>query len=339
MAQNPRLTGYSVTVAALLALAGAVCAAGGPGSTTAPFLKLPTGARAIGMGESYVAAGDDVQCIGWNPAGLAKSKVSQLTFMHAEWIEGIRYESLAYAQPMGGLMTLAGGIDFLLTSPIDRTVFVNGAGTAGLQQGPEVWDIDSSSGVFEVSNVVVTLGGAVDASAMKLIPVPNVQLGLNARALVQKVDKESNNGIVADIGALWSPETIPDLRFGTVFQNIGKTFGKGSSGYSTPMTFRIGAAYYLFNRGMVVDADIYQPVDMPMRISAGLEYWYKNTIAFRMGYKLQGFKTDLNEYKTGGLEGFTLGAGFRFSPIQIDYSYQTLGFLGQTHRVSLTVNL
>ena len=338
MPQNADIKRLSLTVAIVLALA-TVAIAGGPGSTSAPFLKLPTGARAIGMGESYVAAGDDVQAIGWNPAGLAKSKVRQLTFMHSEWIEGIRYESLAYAQPIGGLMSVGGAVDFLLTSPIDRTVFVNSAGAMGLQQGPEVWDIDTAGGVFEVSNVVVTAAGALDASAMKILPIPNVQIGANARALIQKIDKQSNFGAVIDIGALWSPETIPDLRFGMVLQNAGPALGSGSAKSLPPLSFRTGVAYFLFNRVMVMEFDIYQPVDMPMRLSGGLEYWYKNVIAFRTGYKLQGFKADLNEYKTGGLEGFTLGAGFRFRPVQVDYSFQTLGFLGQTHRVSLTVNL
>jgi len=115
--QNPFNIRLTLTVAVILALA-TESIAGGPGSTSAPFLKLPTGARAIGMGESYVAVGDDVQAIGWNPAGLAKSKMRQFTFMHSEWIEGIRYESLAYAQPLGGLIAVGGGVDFLLTSPI-----------------------------------------------------------------------------------------------------------------------------------------------------------------------------------------------------------------------------
>ena len=338
MPQKPNFSSLSLAVAVLIALVGEAIGSGGPGSTSAPFLKLPTGARAIGMGEAYCAAGDDVQAIGWNPAGLAKSKVRQLTFMHAEWIEGIRYESLAYAQPFGGLMSLGGGVDFLLTSPIDRTVFVNTAGVMGMQQGPEVWDIDANGGVFEVSNVVVTLAGAVDASAMKIIPVPNVQIGANIRALVQKVDKSNDFGGVVDLGMLWSPETMPDTRVGMVLQNAGPALGKGSSKSMPPLSFRTGIAQYVFNRVMVVEADIYQPVDMPMRFSAGLEYWYKNTIAFRTGYKIQK-KLDLNEYKTGGLEGFTLGAGFRFQPIQVDYSFQTLGFLGQTHRMSLTVIL
>jgi len=338
VAKNPIISRLSVAITVVIGFTGIAFSAGGPGSTAAPFLKLPTGARAIGMGESYVASGDDVQAIGWNPAGITKTKVRQLTFMHSEWIEGIRYESLAYAQPLTGFISLGGGVDFLITSPIDRTVFASGAEVAGMQQGPEVWGIDSGSGTFDVSNVVVTAAGAVDASAMHWIPIPNVQLGATARALVQKVDKQSDFGAVVDIGALYTPETVPDMRLAMVAQNIGPALGKGSASALPPISFRAGVAYWLFNRVMVVESDLYQPIDMPLRWSFGTEYWYRNAIAFRAGYKLQG-KPDLNEYKTNGLEGFTLGAGFRFLPVQVDYSYATLGFLGQAHRVSLTVNL
>ncbi len=322
----------------LILLCAGTAGAGGPGSTAAPFLKLPTGARAIGMGESYVAAGDDVQAISWNPAGISKMRNRQFTFMHSEWIEGIRYESLAYAQPFAGLFSLGGGVDFLLSSPIDRTVFVQGSGNAGMVEGPEKWGVDSGQGVFEVSNVVVTAAGAVDASAMHLIPLPNVQMGINVRALVQKVDKESAFGGIFDLGAMWSPETMRDLRLGIVAQNVGPALKSGGGSNIPPISFRMGVAYWLFNRVMTLAADYYQPIDNLARLSAGCEYWYRNALAMRVGYRYQS-KIDLNEYKTGGLEGFSLGAGFRFQPVQVDYAYATLGFLGPTHRISLTVNL
>ena len=45
--------------------------ASGPGTTAADILKIGVGARAIGMGEAYVAQADDVSSLYWNPAGLA----------------------------------------------------------------------------------------------------------------------------------------------------------------------------------------------------------------------------------------------------------------------------
>src|SRR5437773_2646847 len=40
--------------------------------TGADFLKIPIGARAVGLGQAYTALAQDVDSLTWNPAGLAK---------------------------------------------------------------------------------------------------------------------------------------------------------------------------------------------------------------------------------------------------------------------------
>lgn len=45
------------------------------------FLRLPAGARAAGMGETFVAISDDATATHWNPAGLGRYPLS------AEWVE------------------------------------------------------------------------------------------------------------------------------------------------------------------------------------------------------------------------------------------------------------
>jgi hypothetical protein len=314
--------------------------AGGPGSTSAAFLKLPSGARAIGMGESYTAAGDDVQSIGWNPAGIARMQHREFTFMHAEWFQGIRYESLAYAMPLGGFIFVGGGIDFLNSGSIDKTTF-NDLGSPGLgaATGPESVGF-TSAGTFSVSNVVVTGTGAVDLSGLRWIPIPNVQGGVNVRVLMQKIDKKSQAGAIIDMGALWTPVALPNFTAAAVAQNLGPTV----DGKLPPFTFRLGGSYKWLNGNLITASDLLVPVDNYPKLSLGAEYWYKNLVSFRSGYRLTGnsatkkFGADPNLYGTGGLEGLSMGAGFRYQIVQIDYAFATLGFLGATHRVSLTVN-
>lgn len=314
--------------------------AGGPGSTSEAFLKLPSGARAIGMGESYTAAGDDVQSIGWNPAGIARMQRREFTFMHAEWFQGITYNSIAYAMPLGGFIFVGGGVDFLDSGKIDKTTF-NDFGTGlGSVIGPESVGFTSGTDTFSVSNVVVTGTGAVDLSGLRWIPIPNVQGGMNVRVLMQKIDKQSAAGAIVDLGALWTPVTVPNLTAAAVAQNLGPSVG----GKIPPFTFRLGAAYKWLNGNLLTASDLLIPVDNYPKLSLGAEYWYKNLISFRSGYVLTGnsatkkFGADPNLYGTGGLEGLSMGAGFRYQIVQLDYAFATLGFLGATHRVSLTVH-
>lgn len=54
------------------------------------FLSIGLGARAQGMGNSYVATTDDVYSIFWNPAGLAEIEEDiQIGYKHAEYFAGI----------------------------------------------------------------------------------------------------------------------------------------------------------------------------------------------------------------------------------------------------------
>ncbi len=315
-----RLAGIILASAAL---------AGGPGSTTGAFLKLPSGARAIAMGEAYAAGGDDIQALGWNPAGLAGVKKREFTFMHSEWVQDIRYESVAYAQPMTNFITVAGGVDFMFSGDIRGTAF--GDMARGLAEGPENVPYATLAKSFSASNVVLTAGAAVDVSGMRWIAIPSVQAGMNVRALLQKIADQSANGAVVDVGARWGPTFAPNLTLALVGQNLGPSIN--SKG--TPITMRLGAAYRLLDRNLLLDLDYYQPVDNYGRISAGAEYWYRNMLAIRGGYGFQ-HEADLNKLDTNGLEGLTLGCGFRYQMVQVDYAFRTEGFLGAAHRMSLT---
>jgi hypothetical protein len=59
-------------VASLLFLPGLVQAFGAAGASSSPYLKLPMGARATGMGEAFTGIADDDQAMFYNPAGLTQ---------------------------------------------------------------------------------------------------------------------------------------------------------------------------------------------------------------------------------------------------------------------------
>ena len=70
------------------------------GTAGAQFLKIGTGARAVGMGEAFVAVADDASAIWWNPAGVARitmSGESHLTLNHSTWPAQISHEFFGYA--------------------------------------------------------------------------------------------------------------------------------------------------------------------------------------------------------------------------------------------------
>ena len=62
------------------------------GTTTAQFLKMGVGARARGMGGSFVALADDGTAHYWNPAGMVATEGISSTFSHTDWALDITHE-------------------------------------------------------------------------------------------------------------------------------------------------------------------------------------------------------------------------------------------------------
>ena len=64
------------------------------------FLAVGVGARALGMGGTYVAVAQDGIAAYWNPAGLAQLNYPQINAMHSERFAGIvKYDYLGVCSP------------------------------------------------------------------------------------------------------------------------------------------------------------------------------------------------------------------------------------------------
>src|SRR5439155_12033475 len=99
------------------------------GTSSGSFLRIGVGARATGIGESFVAVANDPSAIYWNPAGLASLQRSELLLSHVDWPAEIRYEHAAWVVPvrrLGGSLALQFGA---LTSEIDETTEFQPYGT------------------------------------------------------------------------------------------------------------------------------------------------------------------------------------------------------------------
>ncbi|MGB9594891.1 MAG: UPF0164 family protein, partial [Candidatus Poribacteria bacterium] len=63
------------------------------------FLSIGTGARALGMGGSFVAVADDGTSAYWNPAGLGGLNQTELIFMHTSMFGLDKYDYVNITQP------------------------------------------------------------------------------------------------------------------------------------------------------------------------------------------------------------------------------------------------
>jgi long-subunit fatty acid transport protein len=297
----------SLTIAVTVLFASTYVLAGSPGSKGAVFLKLGQGARAIGMGESFCAVADDINALYWNPAGIAQIQERQCTFMYSDWLVEIKYNYLAYVHPEKILDGIMGGAITLLDSgSIERR------------------DKDGNlKGTYDGQDIALAVSYARQL-------MENCSLGATLKYIQMKIDGKKSTGLALDVGCLYKPE-IENLTLAAVVQNFGpklSAFDKEKDGL--PTNLKVGGAYKLLDNALTLGLDINFPSDNDTNFNLGVEYWFREIMAIRAGYKT----LTKDELKSSDL---TFGAGFRLpgTGIGIDYAYCDYDDLGGTHRVSL----
>lgn len=284
-------------------------------TTTVDFLKLSVGARQTAMGESAVAACDDVTALYWNPAGLAAIHKPALEFSHSSALMDASLEFLGAAYSFGGYGTLSLGGIFYLIKPVpvtDATGQVMGDlnwrdQAIILSYGYKVTDrISAGAGIklvqrMESDPIFGSSQGStygLDAGVMYKTPLKGVSLGC---ALL-------NTGPAL----LMSGETKKDV---------------------LPQTTRAGLSYEREsgkNMTLTVTGDMFRILGGDWNFGGGCEMCAYKMLFIRAGYYT----------KEGNISGNTYGAGFRFRNFQVDFSNvpasEMIGYT-RSNMVSLSV--
>lgn len=276
------------------------------GTTTAQFLKLGVGARAIGMGEAYASVADDPTAIYWNPAGLALVTEQSISLMHAVWFESVFYDFAAYAQPIGHYGVMGLGVQYLSTGAID-----------------ELDNAGYNTGTFKPNDMAVTLSWAEDYNELLI--------GASVKYIMMEI-KDTASVIAADVGVMY-PFLINDGKIGFVVQNIGGKAKFNEEEESLPLNYRLGLSFHPVH-DWLLSLDVNAPIDYNPYFCFGTEYclgrWTDYSLSIRAGYN-----THMLKSKFDAISGVSGGIGFTFWDVGVDYAWVPYGDLGQTHRISL----
>jgi hypothetical protein len=325
----PRLISGAIAVVLLVASSAAYAV----GEAGVPSQIIPPGARANGMGESFVAIADDATAAWWNPGGVAFLKGKNLALMHSQLVpdlaSDVYYEYLGYTNEISGVGTLSVGIIYL----------TYGSSVATDTQGNKTGDFKS----WEASGVVTF---AVPLSE-------NIGVGLSGKYIhaslapadltLEKLDG-SGSSVAIDAGVLWK---IPKykLNVGAALTNLGPdiTFIDQEQSDPLPLTLRLGLAYTPFAtevNNLVMTFDIEQSlvwlIDSATETRrseiyhVGAEYRYINLLAGRIGYIYD---------EDGNFDDMTYGLGFIYKgKVALDYAnVPQATTLDRVHRWSISV--
>jgi len=276
------------------------------GTTGQDFLKIAYGARPSGMGEAFVAVADEPSGMYWNPAGLGFMEKSEVQGMYGNWI--------------GGLYLGYGGI-----------VIPTKAGTigAGLQyfSGPQIKKISNNTllGDYTYYDAALTLPYSLKLSS-------TVSFGINLKGLQNSIDNNVLSALAGDIGIMF--KTSPNFTLGASAQNLFGKIGQDN----LALTTRVGAAFNtsLNNNfsDILISAEIGRSERSSEFYAAGIEQWFAKVLALRLGYKYVAdsrFQSSLND-----MASWRAGFGLRIKDLELDYAFQPMADLGDSHRISIT---
>ena len=295
------------------------------GTAAAQFLKIGIGARALGMGESYVAVANDAEALYWNPAGISQFREQTVFFAHTQWVVDIdlEYAGIVYHLDPSNSFGLA--VTYLHTDEMKETTELQPFGTGRF---------------FGYSDFLIAFSYARNMT-------DKFSFGLSLKYMQENIAELITRGFLFDLGTYYRTG-FESLRFAVAVSNLGPEIAPtGSFTYQNlraeavevssfqssppPIMFRLGIAAELIDAEqhvLTTSVQLNHPNDNEENINIGLEYWWQNTIALRAGYKTARIEED-----------FSLGAGVylptAFTNFRVDYAFTNFGRLGYVNRFSI----
>ena len=302
------------------------------GTSSGSFLRIGVGARATGLGETFVAVANDPSAIYWNPAGLASLQRSELLLSHIEWPADIRYEHAAWVLPV---RRLGGSVAFqfgMLTTELDETTELQPFGT-----GRSFYYSDAVAGVAYARRwtdkllvgagtkwVREDLGSDVGGPVTNVLLVDMGSIYYLGYGSVRIATSLSN------FGAQFRPR---DLHNGGQWVSPVTGEHRDYDGFDPPTVFRYGIAFEPIENAtqrLTTTLEANQPSDNALAVKAGAEWTWNRRLALRSGYN---FRSDEFKFSAGA----GLYAGIGQSQLSVDYAYTQGDFLGAINRLSLGV--
>ena len=297
------------------------------GTSSATFLRIGVGARAVGMGETFVAVANDPSAVYWNPAGLASLQRRELSISHVQWPADVTYEHLTLVLPsrrLGGSIALQLGVR---STDIEETTEFQPFGTGR---------------TFSYSDVV---GGVAFSRRWTDKLLVGTGVKFVREDLGSQVGGPTTHAWLFDVGSIYYLG-LGSVRIATSLTNFGSAHRPSGNyvspydgsiaefaAFDPPLMFRYGLAFEpIENEGQRLTAafEVNQPADNEQLVKAGAEWLYRGAFALRGGYN---FRADALKLSAGA--GFTGDLGSMRG--SLDYAFTDGGFLGSIHRVSLGV--
>ncbi len=278
------------------------------GTRAGAFLRISPSARASGAGGAFTAVTGESICMDHNPAGIATVRSAQLSATYANWLADTKYGNVSMAWPAGK----TGALGFSYTS-LDY-------GSLTRVGGQDAYGVPIENGSFSANDMSLAVAYA---RSFRFMDIP-VMAGAAVKKVRLSIDSRSSVGYGGDAGL---DVVLGRNTLGFAVRNMGQSGVMHNRDEQLPYETALGISRRFPVRGqsLLVMFDGVRPIDHAMHYRAGVEYVYRSALSMRAGYR--------GNYDT---DWMTLGAGFAYQNMRIDYAYAPFAVLGATHRMSFT---
>jgi hypothetical protein len=307
------------------------------GQSAMKFLSIGVGARAAGLGYSFVTNTDDITTLFWNPAGAANLTGTRAFVDVNQWISDIKQFSFAATHHLGDYGVVGLSFTIMDYGDIPGTAIELSAVNSGSFEYIE-------TGPVKVRNYVagLTYAKAISREFSVGGQVKYVYSGLGSNTIIQTSGEETIDNTVStlafDFGTTYRTG-FRDLTFSMSLRNFSREirYPRMTQGFYLPLVFTLGFsidAVTLVDPGntihsLVVSVNGQHPTDYLEKASIGAEYSFDHQYFLRAGYKIN--------YSIENVS-FGLGARVPFAgaeSLQFDYAYSLMKYFDGVHRISI----
>ena len=305
-------------LAAVLCVLSVSNALFGQANSTYNFLRNDVGARAGGLGGTYVTAVDDPNAIFYNPAGLATIAQRRISAGYFQHLLDIKSGHLSFATEIPNLGFVGAGIVYINYGDFNRT-------------GEEGEDL----GTFGANEFALSAGfaGTLQSAAT---------YGLNAKYIFSSIADSRSSAVAVDFGIQFI--AVRDrMIIGASVRNLGTQFTPYmTTRESLPLDIAVGTSIYPEHLPAVLMINLHKLNDAQENLfqhfrafSLGLEFTPGPSVHVRVGYNNER-RQDLKISNSLGLAGFSVGGGINTQGYTVDYAFTSYGDIGGVHRVTVS---
>ncbi|MCD6117619.1 PorV/PorQ family protein [bacterium] len=300
------------------------------------FLESGVDARILAMGGAGTTAASSASSVYWNPSGLLFLNGSSVHGMHSERFSGIvNWDFLGFGGKVDSVTAIGIGLFRMGIDGIPFTRLRNSSLGLG-----EYYTDESGKLIQNVPEIDKMVNDAEYAFFFSIARRRSKKLiyGTTVKVIRKKCNEYGAWGLGFDAGILF--RYSEHINLGLNIRDITTTLTAWNNGTKEKILPSLRAGISIpFNKSKisflpVLDFAVgFDGREAVATLAAGSMYLYLRS-GIEIGYKQKIF------FRAGSDRGrITLGAGFLFKSMRLDYGFASHSDLGSTHRISVEYNL